>query len=259
MKIQTLILSICLLLLASCANKKNILYLQDQEKSSTETISQTYVNRLQADDILNIVVSSRDNQGVLPFNLIAVSANPGSEGLSTGQPRLLTYVIRQDGTIQYPILGSVKLSGLTLMEAIELMKNKISDYVKNPTISIEWLNFKFTVLGEVQKPGQYTSKSERISFLDAIGMAGDLGIYGNRKSILLIRENNNQRQTFNIDLTNKSFINTEAYYIKQNDVIIVSPNNAQIQASAFNRNAPLYISIASTIISLVTVFALLNK
>lgn len=245
--------------LTSCANKKNILYLQDQEKNTTEAINQSYVNKLQPDDILTIVVSSSDNQGVLPFNLMSLTVSPGQENMAVGQARLINYIIRQDGTIQFPVLGVVKLSGLTIMEAIEVLKQKISAYVKNPTVTMEWVNFKFSVLGEVRRPGQYTSKSERISFLDAIAMAGDLDIYGNRKDILLIRENNNQRQTFRIDLTNKSFIDSEAYYIKQNDVIIVAPNNSQIQASAFNRNVPLYISIASTIISVVSLIALLNR
>jgi polysaccharide export outer membrane protein len=248
-----------MLILTSCANKKDILYLQDIEKNKTEQINQTYINKLQPDDILNIIVSSNDNQGVLPFNLMAMASTPGSEGMGVGQPRLLNYVIRQDGNIQFPVLGNVKIAGLSILEAIELLKQKISFYVKDPIVTIEWINFKFTVLGEVKRPGQYKSSSERVTIIDALGIAGDLSIQANRKNIILIREIETNRYIYNIDLTNKNFINSESYFIKQNDQIIVSPNNAQVQASAYNSNAPLYISIASTIISLVTVVALLNK
>lgn len=236
-------------LLTSCANKKNILYLQDFKEEQT-TINNNYVNRLQPDDILNIYISTVDNQGVSPFNLF-MRLNPQNAAGGSAQNFLLNFTIRKDGNIQFPILGDVKLSGLTILEAIELFKKELSVYINEPTVTLEWVNFKYTVIGEVNRPGQFRSQSERVSLFEALGNAGDLTIYGQRKNIMLIRENNDQRQNFIIDLTKKDFMTSDAYYIKQNDVIIVSPNNPQVQTSAFNRNIPLYLAISSTIISLV--------
>lgn len=247
--INFFILLIASLFIYSCANKKDILYLQDFKEEKVK-ISQDYVNTLQADDILNIHISSPDQQGISPFNLY-MRQNPSNAIGGSNQNIMLNYIIRKDGTIQFPILGDVKLSGLTILEAISHLKKEVSKYINNPVVTIEWVNFKFTVSGQVNRPGQYRSQSERVSILDALGMAGDLDIYGQRKNIMLIREINGERHTYFIDLTSKSFMDSEAYFIKQNDVIIVSPNSPQIQASAFNRNIPLYISVTSTIISLI--------
>jgi polysaccharide export outer membrane protein len=245
--IRLFIFLISLIIISSCANKKNILYLQDFEEGVSK-ISQNYENRLQADDILNIMVSSPDQQGVQSFNLY-MRNNPQSA--APNQNFMLNYTIRKDGTIEFPVIGKIKISELTILETIALLKQKLSVYINNPVIVVEWINFKFTILGEVNKPGQYRSQNERVTLLDALGMAGDLDIYGQRKNIMLIRDNGLERKSFLIDITNKKFIDSEAYYIKQNDVIIVSPNNPQIQASAFNRNMPLYIAVASTIISVI--------
>lgn len=242
-----------ILITTSCANKRNVLYMQNFKASSPTTIEQTYISTLQADDILSIQVSSKDNQGVSSFNPIVSTAMVGSDFIG-GQQRFLHYVIRQDGSIEFPILGKIQLAGLTLTQAIELLKKDISKYVKDPIIIIEWLNFKYSVLGEVARPGQFTSKSERVTLLDALGNAGDLTIYGQRKNIMLIREVNGKRSHYLIDITKTDFINSEAFYLKQNDVVVVSPNNAKVQSSAFNQNATIYISIASVLLALTNIY-----
>jgi polysaccharide biosynthesis/export protein len=244
---------ISIFLLSSCANKKNILYLQDNIAESNIEINQSYVSRLQADDILSIQVSSIDNQGVAAFNIATSNGILGTD-VAVGQPRFINYIIRQDGSIEFPVIGKIKLAGLTVVEAIDLLKKEISAYVKKPIVILEWLNFKYSVLGEVTRPGQFTSKSERVTVLEALSNAGDLTIFGKRKNIILIRENNGKRSYFNIDLTNKDFINSEAYYIKQNDVILVTPNNARVQSSAFNQNSTIYISIASVVLALINIY-----
>lgn len=244
---------ISIFLLSSCANKKNILYLQDNIAESNIEINQSYVSRLQADDILSIQVSSVDNQGVAAFNIATSNGILGTD-VAVGQPRFINYIIRQDGSIEFPVIGKIKLAGLTVVEAIDLLKKEISAYVKKPIVILEWLNFKYSVLGEVTRPGQFTSKSERVTVLEALSNAGDLTIFGKRKNIILIRENNGKRSYFNIDLTNKDFINSEAYYIKQNDVILVAPNNAKVQSSSFNQNSTIYISIASVVLALINIY-----
>jgi polysaccharide export outer membrane protein len=238
--IKNLFLYLCLVfLISSCASKKNYNYLQDLEVGVYD-YSTTYSHILQPSDILNIYVSSEDNQGVQVFNL-----KIGEQYLKAN------YTIQKDGTIEYPLIGKINLAGLTILQAIDLLKNKIKIYVNNPIINLELTNFKYTILGEVKAPGIYKSENERLTLLEALGSAGDLDVYGKRKNIKLIRENNQKRTVFSIDITNKRFIDSEAYYVKQNDVIIVYPNNPKVQASAFNRNMPLYIAVASTIISVI--------
>jgi polysaccharide export outer membrane protein len=256
--INTIALVLVFIFLSSCANKKNILYLQDHTQQINQDITTSYVNRLQADDILSIQVSSSDSQGVAAFNIATSNGILGSD-VAVGNPRFINYIIRQDGTIEFPIIGKIKLADLTIIEAIEYLKKEISAYVNKPIVILEWLNFKYSVLGEVTRPGQFKSLSERVTIFDAISNAGDLSIFGQRKNIILIRENNGKRSHFTIDLTNKNFIGSEAYYVKQNDVIIVSPNNAKVQSSAFNQNASVYISIASVILALTTIFINTNR
>lgn len=249
----TSVLLLFLLFVTSCASKKDILYLQDETFQKNQTITQNYVNILQPDDILLIIVSNSDNIGTQRFNLSTTVSAPGMIDDSIGRQRLVNYVIRKDGSIEFPILGKIQLAGLTISEAVELIRVKLEKYIKEPKVVIEWLNFKYSVSGEVRRPGLFTSVSERVSILDALAMAGDLTIYGNRKNIILIREINGKRSTYNVDLTNVKFMNDETYYIKQNDHIIVSPNNAQIQSSSFNQNVPVYISAASILLSLIII------
>lgn len=238
------------ILLNSCANKKDILYLQDIEILKEKPIKMTYENTLQPDDVLSIIVSSADNVGTSPFNLAGIS---NSENTSKGSQQI-RYTIRQDGAIEYPVIGKITLAGQTINQAIETIRGKLKPYIKDPIILVEWLNFKFSVLGQVSKPGVFQITNERITILEAIAMAGDLTVYGKRKNILLIRENNGKRSTYTIDLTNPSILDKDIYYIKQNDLLIVDPNNPQVQASAFNQNLPIYVSIITTLITLSVLF-----
>jgi polysaccharide export outer membrane protein len=241
---------IAFFLLASCSVPKKILYLQDVDGNTLRTINQQYTTKLQPDDVLNIVISSKDNLGTMPFNITSTTGNIGATNLSS-QPRLLNYIVRQDGTIEFPVLGKIQIAGKTILETIDYLKGLLKPYINDPIVVIEWLNFKFTVLGEVRSPGLYRSTSERVSVLDALGMAGDLTIYGKRKDILLIRETNGKQKSYRLDITDKKFLESEVYYLKQNDVIIVSPNKAQSQSSIF-RNTGMFVSMASLLISTIT-------
>lgn len=241
------------LLFTSCASKKDVLYLQDVDFGKKQ-IENNYTTVFQPDDILVINVSSPDVKGAMPFNMPNVSAN-STTGVVNGLQQQINYLIRKDGSIEFPVLGKVQLAGLTMIEAVEYLRNEIKAYIKEPIVNIQWVNFKFTVLGDVLKPGTYIVKNERTTILEALGMAGDLTITGVRKEILLIREINNERITYRFDLTSKDIFESDVYYIKQNDVIIVQPNKAQVNASVYNRNVPLYISVASVLISLIAVLS----
>lgn len=252
------LLMLLFILCQSCISPKKVLYMQDLDSSSIRTINQQYTTKLQPDDVLNIVISSKDNLGVAPFNIVTTPTAIGNSNLN-GQPKLLNYIIRQDGTIEFPVLGKLKISGMTILETIEFLKQQLKPYLNEPVVVVEWLNFKFTVLGEVKQPGLYRSVNERVSILDALGMAGDLTIYGNRDNIILVREKDGKQETHKIDITSKKFLESDLFYIKQNDVLVVSPNKAQIQSAAFNRNTSIFVSIASLIATTITSMIVLIK
>lgn len=250
-------ISSVLFLLFSCANEKNVLYLNDLPRNTEIKNANQYTQKLQAGDILTIQIATPDNVGIQPFNISNQNADVAEVGSNNSS--LILHTIKPDGTIEYPILGKLKIAGLSVQETHDLLQSKLKIYLKNPFVHIEWINFKFTVLGQVNKPGTYKVQGERTTFFEALGMAGDLDIYGNRKDILLIREQNGMQKYISIDLTKKDILNSEAYFIKQNDVIIVSPNPSQVQASSFNRNIPTYISVSSVIISLISLFVFISN
>lgn len=240
------------LLVCSCASKKNVLYLQDVDTYANTDASSKNEIRLKKNDEITINVSSSDKQSAIPFNLPLVS-NSGNNQLNL-QPTIQPYLIDEDGVIQFPILGEINVQGMTIAELRNILNKRIEKYVKSPIINIRITNFSISVIGEVRKPGIYPVNNERISIIDALSLAGDLSIYGNRKEILIIREKDDYKKVhFKVDLTSSAVFDTDYYYLQQNDVVMVSPNNAQIQSSVFNRNTPLYVSIASLLLSVLTI------
>ncbi|MFY8188327.1 MAG: polysaccharide biosynthesis/export family protein [Flavobacterium sp.] len=242
------------ILMFSCASRKDVIYLLDSEKNKSEVISTSYTTVFQPDDLLVINVTTPSNKGVEAFNMPIQSVNI-STNVATGIQKQITYLVRQDGTIDFPVLGTVKIAGMSMIEAVAFFKKELSEYVVNPIVNIEWANFKFTVLGDVERPGQFVSRNERITIFEAIGMAGDLNITGARNEVMVVREFNGERKIYQLDLRYKEVFQSEAYYIKQNDVVYVAQNKAEVNSSIYNRNAPLYISVASVLISLIAVLS----
>jgi polysaccharide export outer membrane protein len=244
----TLILAICF---SSCVSKKDITYFQfgeiDQEK-----VSNVYKTVFKPDDILQIVISASDVAAVQPFNLPAASFN-SSGGASAGLGAILTYLIDSNGEIDFPILGKLKIGGLSREEAIGLFKNKLDpDYVKNPTINIRISNFKITIQGDVRAPGTFNIPNERVTILDAIGLAGDINISGKRDNVLVIREEGDFKKEYRVNLLSKKTYTSPVFYLQQNDIIYVEHNYAQIQSASSNTNTGLFISIAGTLIAIAT-------
>lgn len=241
---------ISITIITSCASKKDLVYFQGEQTSSTKY--EEYIPKIQSSDMLAISISAADIKATEPFNQQNVyqinSANPSN-------PYAKIYTVDENGDINYPILGQIKLGGLTRREAEIELKNKLSKYIVNPGVNITFTNFRISVLGEVVKPGNFTIPNERISILDALGMAGDLTINGVRSNVMVIREQNGQKQTYNVDLTSKEVLNSPVYYLAQNDVVYVEPNNAKISASKFTPNYTLWISVAGVIISVISVLA----
>lgn len=243
-----------LFLLTSCVSKKDILYLQDLQDSLPKQ-EQSYDTTIKDDDLLRIFVSSENMLAVQDFNML-ISNTLESSQQALGQQQIFAYLVDSNGIIEFPVIGSFKISGLTVEEATATLKDKISAYVTDDfNVDIRILNYKITVLGEVNKPGTFKLESNRTTLLQAIGYAGDLTIYGDRKTVTVLREINNEQISKTIDIRSAEFLQSDFYYVKQNDVIIVHPNNAQIQSAAFNRNAPLLVSIASLLLSIILVIS----
>ncbi|MCA6422560.1 MAG: polysaccharide biosynthesis/export family protein [Flavobacterium sp.] len=230
----------------SCASKKDIVYLQDVDTINASN-SYSYEPVLKNDDLLSIIVSADDPEVTYMFNIPQIQ---GNYKVDESQSSIRTYLIDSYGQIEFPVLGKISLAGLTRSEAIKELTQKVKPYITNPTINLRILNYKVSVLGEVIKPGSYTFNSERVTLLEALAIAGDLTIYGKRNNILIIREKNNQKTYNRVDITNSSFVNSEFYYLTQNDVIVVEPNKTRINSSSFGPNVLGIISAASIIISI---------
>ncbi|MFN7674450.1 polysaccharide biosynthesis/export family protein [Flavobacterium sp.] len=230
----------------SCASKKDIVYLQDVDTIKASN-SLSYEPVLKNDDLLSIIVSADDPEVTYMFNIPQIQ---GNYKVDESQSSIRTYLIDSYGQIEFPVLGKISLAGLTRSEAIKELTQKVKPYITNPTINLRILNYKVSVLGEVIKPGSYTFSSERVTLLEALAIAGDLTIYGKRNNILIIREKNNQKTYNRVDITNSSFVNSEFYYLTQNDVIVVEPNKTRINSSSFGPNVLGIISAASIIISI---------
>ncbi|MFV0218399.1 polysaccharide export protein [Empedobacter falsenii] len=249
-KIFNLLIVIVILTISSCASKKELVYFQGDLQSTTKY--EEYIPKIQSSDMLAISVSAADIKATEPFNQQSVyQVNSGVQN----NPYAKVYTVDENGYINYPLIGNVKVGGLTRTEAENELKAKISKYIVNPGVNINFTNFRISVLGEVAKPGNFTIPSERVSILDALGMAGDLTINGVRNNIMVIREQNGQKQTYNVDLTSKEILNSPVYYLAQNDVIYVEPNNAKISSSKFTPNYSLWISVAGVIISVIAIIS----
>ncbi|MEP0266467.1 polysaccharide biosynthesis/export family protein [Dokdonia sp.] len=239
-------------LTTSCVSKKKVLYLQDIEQIVDNPANTNYNISIKGNDLLTINVSALNPETVAPFNQPVVP-RPSTNGTVQTAQQLQTYLVSVDGTIEFPLIGSIKLAGLTRTEATDHLKDLLNKYVKNPIVNIRILNFKISVLGEVGRPGTFNIEDERVTVLEALGLAGDMTIFGDRKNVKIIREINGIKTYGELDFTSSSVISSPFYYLQQNDVVIVSPNKAQIQSSSFNRNTSVFISIAGIIISVISV------
>lgn len=251
LKKKTLLLLVVFISLSSCVSTKKITYFQFDEIEQ-EKVSNVYQTVFKPDDLLQIAISASDLEAVKPFNLPAVAFSVATNSV-IGQPQQLTYLIDSKGEIDFPILGKLKIGGLTREETIRLLKDKLDpDLVKDPTINIRISNFKITITGDVKSPGQYIIPNERVTILDAIGMAGDLNISAKRDNIMVQREVGDKKLQYRVDLRSNKINTSPVFYLQQNDVIYVEHNYARIQTASSNSNTSLFISITGLIITIVS-------
>lgn len=251
---KLLLLILVMVLGTSCVSREKIVYFQDLEQRQALLDEVDHSFKIQPNDLLSIVVSAYDLNAVRPFNLVS-EARPSTDGsgLSYTNTQQQGYLTAEDGTIEFPVLGKIKVAGLSRSQLSDMLVKRISEYVLNPIVTIRVMNFKVSVLGEVAQPGSYNVQGERLSLPEALGLAGDLTIFGRRDNLLVIRDNGKTKDYKYLDLRDSNILNSDYYYLKQNDVIYVEPNNAQVQSSSFNRNTSIYISIASLLISVMVI------
>ena len=256
--------------LASCNPEtyKKINYLQDIEGDTSMSMK---INRgiiIQPQDQLSIIVSSRDPKMAVPFNLSVSTSYAGTELATSGgaSQRITGYVVNNEGDITFPSLGSIHAAGLNRWELQDLIKDRLNDegLLKDAVVTVEFLNFKISVLGEVTAPGSYSVAGDKITILQALALARDLTIYGQRENVQVIREQNGKRQIYTLDLTNSSIFDSPAYYLQQNDVVYVTPSKVRAGQGEINENyfksGSFWISLAS--ISMTTInfiIALTNR
>ena len=236
-----------LFFLCSCVSKKELLYLQDiQAINNSKVLSSK--NYLQENDILKIDVTSLEIDASIPYNKISVINNLGN---SLQFYQLNGYIVSTNKTINFPVLGEISVAEKTSQDLEKYLKNllEVGGHLINPRVTVRLLNSKVTILGEVRKPGTFTFTEKNISLLQALGLAGDLTIDGNRKNIIVLRESNGQRTTTIIDLTSASWLSSPYQNIQPNDVIIVNPNSKKVTSAGLVGNISTVLSIASILLS----------
>lgn len=230
-------------ILVSCASKKDIIYFQDAENFETLVEENTFSPKFKVDDIVGIHISTLNPEASIPFNLF----RGGQEG--GVRPEQVDYIVDKDGNIDFPVIGKLKIVGLSPEELRVLLRERLADYLKDPIINIRLKNFTVTILGDVNRPGTYPVNGEQITILEALGLAGDLSIKGLRNNILVVRDFDGTKAYYRIDLTSKSALKSPAYYLTQNDVVYVEPNKSRIASSSLDNRASIGISLASIVIT----------
>lgn len=253
-------LPICILFLSSCNSSKNVTYFQDIPLEQNISIVKSSDIKVMPKDLISIVVSSKNPELAALFNLPKVSYQAGSatSNESTAN-QILGYTVDSGGNIDFPVLGSIHVAGLSREQLASMIKERLvnGNLVNDAVVTVDFLNLKISVLGEVKNPGKYSIDRDQITLLEAISMAGDLTIYGKRNGIMVIREADGNRITYKMDLRSSETFSSPAYYLRQNDVIYVEPNNTRAGQSTINENNVKSVSLWMSIASFATTLAVL--
>ena len=252
-------------LLVACQSYKKVPYFQNVEiVNEVEQQEKLYDAKIMPKDLLTIVVSCTNPELAIPFNL-TVASNAGiavsTSSYVTTQPVLQPYLVDNEGNINFPVLGELKLGGLTKREAEQLIIDKLKPYMKEtPIVTVRMVNYKISVIGEVTRPGTFTISNEKVNLLEALAMAGDMTVYGLRDNVKLIREDaNGKQQIVTLDLNKAETILSPYYWLQQNDIIYVTPNKAKARNSDVGNSTSLWFSATSILVSIVSLLVNILK
>ncbi len=256
MKNRILCLIVIIATSFSCKVPTDVVYFQESKNLEEISSTNTFTPVFKVDDVVSIFISATDMDAARPFNLMrgasldtsGLDSGIGSDTGTTNEP---TYLIDEDGNIDYPVLGTLKIAGLTRTQVKEMIKEKLKAYINDPVVSVRLKNFKITVLGEISRPGSYTIPNERITVIEALGLAGDMTIRGKRENVVVIRENEGVNTYHRVDLTSKSIFESPVYYLAQNDVLYIEPNDTRIRESKTRTNTfGIIVSVLGVLISI---------
>jgi polysaccharide export outer membrane protein len=250
--------------LTGCGNSKNVAYFKNSDTVSLASSQYLFDAVIMPKDVLNITVSTSDDAAAAPFNLTIPTPYTLGQRNSYSQAMLQSYIVDNEGYIDFPLVGSLHLAGLTKNQAEQLIHDKIKPYmteVENPIVTVRMINYKISVLGEVARPGMFTVANEKITILEALALAGDLTIYGVRDRVKVIREDASGKKEIHIvNLNDANIINSPYYYLQQNDVVYVEPNRVKAQNASIGTVTTLSLSAASVLVSIATlVVSILRK
>lgn len=242
-----------ILMLASCASSKKVAYFQNAVDGVVERSEGLYDAKIMPKDILTITVSTTNPEAATPFNLTISNTLNATGQMYSGSGVLQTYLVDNNGEIEYPVVGNIKVAGLTKNECQELVKSKIKAFLaedEDPIVTVRMSSYRVTIIGEVRSPGVIPVGTEKMSILEALASAGDLTIYGKRDNVMLIREEANGQKTIHrLNLNDANIISSPYYYLQQNDIVYVEPNGVQAKNSAIGSSTTIWFSFVGIVTS----------
>lgn len=247
-----------IMMVTSCAPVKNIAYFQDKALNHPEQIDKHGGIVIQPKDMISIIVSSRNPELAAMFNLPLVTYQAGAEVSDGSGQKLIGYVVDNEGYIDFPVLGMIQVAGLTRWELAEEIKGRLlkEGYLTDAVVTVEFMNFKVSVLGEVNNPGTFTIQGDKVTVLQALSLAGDLTIFGERTNVTVIRELDGKRTFYNIDLCSVDMFKSPAYNLQQNDIVYVEPSEIKARQSTVDdktlRTTAIFVSSGSLLVSIAT-------
>lgn len=248
-----IVFAVLCMTLGSCGSSKQIAYFQNADSLNYAASKGLFDAKIMPKDLLTITVSTTDPKAATPFNLSVTNTLNATGYLSTGAGSLQTYLVDNDGFIDFPVVGQLKVGGMTKRQCENYIRDKILPYMsktENPIVTVKMASFKVTVAGEVKAPGVFNVDQEKISVIEALARAGDLTIYGKRGNVLLIREDaTGEKSVHRLNLNDANLINSPYYYLQQNDYLYVEPNSVQAKNSAIGSSTTIWISVVSILTS----------
>ncbi len=253
-KYSNLILVLLVALATSCSAPKNVAYLWNSDDVDLSQSQYLYDAKIMPKDVLTITVNTVNPEAAAPFNLTVPTSFNNQSRSTYSQPILQTYLVDNEGTIDYPVLGRIKVGGLTKRECETMIHDKIKPYLnanEKPVVTVRMSSYSISVLGEVARPGSYQVSREKINILEALAQAGDLTIYGVRENVKLIREDSKgKKQIYHINLNDANLLTSPYYYLQQNDIVYVEPNKVKARNSTVGQTTTLWFSATSILISM---------
>ena len=275
MKKKSIVIFMAACTLASCQSYKRVPYLQSYESLTNPDYKEIVINEvnekdtlydahIQPKDLLSITVNTSDPEVAAPFNLTvqtAINVAQSNNGYVTSQPTLQQYLVNNEGEIDFPVIGRLKVGGLTKNQAEDLIREKLRPYLKEtPIVTVRMSNYKISVIGEVNRPGTFTISNEKVNIFEALAMAGDMTVYGIRNNVKLIREDNRgQRNIISLNLNEQNILHSPYYYLQQNDILYVTPNKTKAKNASISNSTTIWFSVIGTLVSLASLIVTIAR